>query len=31
VLPKLGPKVFQIGSDLLGLIYQIAVATRIFL
>lgn len=31
VLPKLDPKVFQIGSDLLGLIYQIAVATRIFL
>ncbi|TDH64671.1 polysaccharide export protein [Dankookia rubra] len=30
-LPKLDPKVFQIGSDLLGLIYQIAVATRIFL
>ncbi len=31
VLPRLDPKVFQIGSDLLGLIYQIAVATRIFL
>lgn len=30
VLPKLDPKVFQIGSDLLGLIYQIAVATRVF-
>jgi protein involved in polysaccharide export with SLBB domain len=29
-LPRLDPKVFQIGSDLLGLIYQIAVATRIF-
>jgi hypothetical protein len=31
VLPKLDPKIFQIGSDLLGLIYQIAVATRIFM
>ena len=31
VLPRLDPKAFQIGSDLLGLIYQIAVATRIFL
>lgn len=31
VLPKLDPKSFQIGADLLGLIYQIAVATRIFL
>jgi len=31
VLPRLDPKVFQIGSDLLGLIYQIAVATRVFL
>ncbi len=30
-LPYLDPKAFQIGSDLLGLIYQIAVATRIFL
>ena len=30
-LPRLDPKAFQIGSDLLGLIYQIAVATRIFL
>ena len=29
-LPRLDPKLFQIGSDLLGLIYQIAVATRIF-
>jgi len=28
--PKLDPKAFQIGADLLGLIYQIAVATRIF-
>jgi protein involved in polysaccharide export with SLBB domain len=31
VLPRLDPKAFQIGSDLLGLIYQIAVSTRIFL
>jgi protein involved in polysaccharide export with SLBB domain len=31
VLPRLDPKAFQIGSDLLGLIYQVAVATRIFL
>lgn len=31
VLPRLDPKIFQIGSDLLGLIYQIAVATRVFL
>ncbi|MDO9707384.1 polysaccharide biosynthesis/export family protein [Paracraurococcus lichenis] len=31
VLPRLDPKLFQIGSDLLGLIYQIAVATRVFL
>lgn len=30
-LPYLDPKTFQIGSDLLSLIYQIAVATRIFL
>jgi protein involved in polysaccharide export with SLBB domain len=30
-LPRLDPKTFQIGSDLLGLIYQVAVATRIFL
>ncbi|GGC41827.1 capreomycidine hydroxylase [Siccirubricoccus deserti] len=30
-LPRLDPKVFQVGSELLGLIYQIAVATRIFL
>ena len=30
-LPYLDPKAFQIGSDLLGLIYQVAVATRIFL
>ena len=30
-LPYLDPKSFQIGSDLLGLIYQAAVATRIFL
>ena len=30
-LPRLDPKAFQIGSDLLGLIYQVAVATRIFL
>ena len=30
-LPYLDPKSFQIGSDLLGLIYQVAVATRIFL
>lgn len=30
-LPYLDPKTFQIGSDLLGLIYQVAVATRIFL
>jgi protein involved in polysaccharide export with SLBB domain len=30
-LPRLDPKVFQIGSDLLGLIYQVAVATRIFI
>jgi protein involved in polysaccharide export with SLBB domain len=30
-LPRLDPKLFQVGSDLLGLIYQIAVATRIFL
>jgi protein involved in polysaccharide export with SLBB domain len=30
-LPYLDPKSFQIGADLLGLIYQIAVATRIFL
>ncbi len=30
-LPYLDPKSLQIGSDLLGLIYQIAVATRIFL
>ncbi|HYZ33279.1 MAG TPA: polysaccharide biosynthesis/export family protein [Crenalkalicoccus sp.] len=29
-LPRLDAKTFQIGSDLLGLIYQIAVATRIF-
>jgi protein involved in polysaccharide export with SLBB domain len=31
VLPYLDPKAFQIGSDLLAVIYQIAVATRIFL
>ncbi len=31
VLPRLDPKAFQIGSDLLGLLYQIAVSTRIFL
>ncbi|MBK1658207.1 polysaccharide biosynthesis/export family protein [Paracraurococcus ruber] len=30
-LPRLDPKAFQIGSDLLGLIYQVAVSTRIFL
>ena len=30
-LPYLDPKAFQIGADLLGLIYQVAVATRIFL
>lgn len=30
-LPYLDPKSFQIGADLLGLIYQVAVATRIFL
>jgi len=30
-LPRLDPKYFQVGSELLGLIYQIAVATRIFL
>lgn len=30
-LPYLDPKSFQIGSDLLGLIYQVAIATRIFL
>jgi protein involved in polysaccharide export with SLBB domain len=30
-LPRLDPKAFQIGSDLLGLLYQIAVSTRIFL
>lgn len=30
-LPRLDSKSFQIGADLLGLIYQIAVATRIFL
>lgn len=29
-LPKLDPKLFQIGADLLSVIYQIAVATRIF-
>ena len=30
VLPKLDPKLFQIGSDLLSLIFQVAVAARIF-
>ncbi len=30
-LPYLDPKSFQIGADLLGLVYQVAVATRIFL
>ncbi len=29
-LPYVDPKLLQIGSDLLGLIYQVAVATRIF-
>ena len=30
-LPYLDPKRFQIGADLFGLLYQVAVATRIFL
>lgn len=30
-LPYLDPKGFQIGANLLGLIYQVAAATRIFL